>query len=97
MAIWPLDWTDVAACRNSDGALFYSSDSSERKEDRLEVRIKRLSELKSSDPEVQKKILPGTIKSNLQLAGRYEDTPLTAKLKLREVTKISLEADKSSK
>ncbi len=36
MAIWPVDWTGAAACRNSEGALFYSADSSERKEDRLE-------------------------------------------------------------
>ena len=36
MAISPLVWTDGAACRESEGALFFSSDSSERKEDRLE-------------------------------------------------------------
>jgi len=36
MAITPLDWTDAAACRNSEGSLFYSADSSERKEERLE-------------------------------------------------------------
>jgi WhiB family redox-sensing transcriptional regulator len=36
MAITPLEWTDAAACRNSEGALFYPADSAERKEDRLE-------------------------------------------------------------
>jgi WhiB family redox-sensing transcriptional regulator len=36
MAISPLVWTDVAACRDSEGALFFSSDSSERKEERQE-------------------------------------------------------------
>jgi WhiB family redox-sensing transcriptional regulator len=36
MAISPLDWTVAAACRDSEGSLFYSTDSSERKEDRLE-------------------------------------------------------------
>ena len=36
MAISPLVWTDVAACRDSESALFFSSDSSERKEDRME-------------------------------------------------------------
>ena len=39
MAITPLDWTDAAACRNSEGALFYPADSSERKEDRLEREL----------------------------------------------------------
>jgi WhiB family transcriptional regulator, redox-sensing transcriptional regulator len=39
MAITPLDWTDAAACRNSEGALFYPSDSAERKEDRLEREL----------------------------------------------------------
>ncbi len=39
MAITPLDWTDAAACRDSEGALFYPSDSSERKEDRLEREL----------------------------------------------------------
>ena len=36
MAITPLEWSDAAACRNSEGALFYPSDSTERKEERLE-------------------------------------------------------------
>ncbi|HEY5439047.1 MAG TPA: WhiB family transcriptional regulator [Acidimicrobiales bacterium] len=39
MAITPLDWTDAAACRDSEGALFYPSDSAERKEDRLEREL----------------------------------------------------------
>lgn len=36
MAISLLVWTNGAACRESEGALFFSSDSSERKEERLE-------------------------------------------------------------
>jgi WhiB family redox-sensing transcriptional regulator len=39
MAITPLEWTDAAACRNSEGALFYPADSAERKEDRLEREL----------------------------------------------------------
>ncbi|MEO9181232.1 MAG: WhiB family transcriptional regulator [Acidimicrobiales bacterium] len=39
MAITPLDWTDSAACRDTEGALFYPSDSTERKEDRLEREL----------------------------------------------------------
>jgi WhiB family redox-sensing transcriptional regulator len=39
MAITPLDWTNAAACRNSEGALFYPADSAERKEDRLEREL----------------------------------------------------------
>ena len=39
MALTPLDWTDAAACRNSEGALFYPADSAERKEDRLEREL----------------------------------------------------------
>jgi WhiB family transcriptional regulator, redox-sensing transcriptional regulator len=39
MAITPLDWTDAAACRDSEAALFYPSDSAERKEDRLEREL----------------------------------------------------------
>jgi WhiB family redox-sensing transcriptional regulator len=31
-----LDWSVGAACRGSEGSLFYSADSAERKEDRLE-------------------------------------------------------------
>ena len=41
MAITPLDWTDAAACRDSEGALFYPADSAERKEDRLRTRAGR--------------------------------------------------------
>ena len=61
------------------------------KEDRLEVKVKRRRELESSDPEVRKKTLDGTIKSNLQLAGRYDDTDLAVRLKLREVVRVVLE------
>lgn len=39
MAITPLEWSDAAACRNSEGALFYSSDSAERKDERLEREL----------------------------------------------------------
>ena len=39
MAITPLEWTDAAACRNSEGALFYPADSAERKEERLEREL----------------------------------------------------------
>jgi WhiB family redox-sensing transcriptional regulator len=39
MAITPLSWTDYAACRDSEGALFYPADSAERKEDRLEREV----------------------------------------------------------
>jgi WhiB family redox-sensing transcriptional regulator len=39
MAITPLEWTDAAACRNSEGALFYPADTAERKEDRLEREL----------------------------------------------------------
>jgi WhiB family transcriptional regulator, redox-sensing transcriptional regulator len=31
-----LEWSVAAACRGSEGSLFYSADSAERKEDRLE-------------------------------------------------------------
>lgn len=31
-----LDWSSAAACRGSEGSLFYSADSAERKEDRIE-------------------------------------------------------------
>jgi WhiB family redox-sensing transcriptional regulator len=30
-----LDWSSAAACRGSEGSLFYSADSAERKEDRI--------------------------------------------------------------
>lgn len=36
MATTSLEWTHAAACRGSEGTLFYSADSAERKEDRLE-------------------------------------------------------------
>jgi WhiB family redox-sensing transcriptional regulator len=36
MAIAPLDWTDLAACRGSEGALFFSPEVAERKEERTE-------------------------------------------------------------
>lgn len=36
MAIHPLEWTALASCRGSEGSLFFSPDTSERKEDRLE-------------------------------------------------------------
>lgn len=36
MAMVSLEWTSAAACRGSEGSLFYSADSAERKEDRLE-------------------------------------------------------------
>jgi hypothetical protein len=36
MATTTLDWSNGAACRGSEGSLFYSADSAERKEDRLE-------------------------------------------------------------
>ena len=39
MAITPLEWCDAAACRNSEGALFYPADSAERKEERLEREL----------------------------------------------------------
>jgi WhiB family redox-sensing transcriptional regulator len=36
MAVTSLAWTSVAACRGSEGSLFYSADTAERKEDRIE-------------------------------------------------------------
>jgi WhiB family redox-sensing transcriptional regulator len=36
MAATVLGWSVDAACRGSEGSLFYSADSAERKEDRLE-------------------------------------------------------------
>jgi Pyruvate/2-oxoacid:ferredoxin oxidoreductase delta subunit len=36
MAITPLSWAELASCRGSEGSLFFSPDTSERKEDRLE-------------------------------------------------------------
>ncbi len=35
MAIAPLDWSDLAACRGSEGALFFSPELTERKDDRV--------------------------------------------------------------
>lgn len=34
-----LEWTNAAACRGSEGSLFYSADITERKEDRLEREL----------------------------------------------------------
>jgi len=44
MAIAPQLWTDQAACRGAESALFFPSDSLERKEDRRdrELAAKRL-------------------------------------------------------
>jgi WhiB family redox-sensing transcriptional regulator len=36
MAIFPLSWTESAACRGREGALFFPPETGERKEDRLE-------------------------------------------------------------
>lgn len=36
MAILTYAWSNAAACRGSEGSLFYSADSAERKEDRME-------------------------------------------------------------
>lgn len=36
MAFTSIDWSVAAACRGSEASLFYSADSAERKEDRLE-------------------------------------------------------------
>jgi len=36
MAIAPLGWTELAACRGSEGALFFPPETGERKEERLE-------------------------------------------------------------
>ncbi len=36
MSIAPVDWSDAAACRGSEGALFFSPEVSEKKEDRHE-------------------------------------------------------------
>lgn len=67
------------------------------KEDRLEIKVKRVSQLKSEDPKVRELVLIGTIKSNLQLSGKYEDTTLQARLKLREVLKVVLEPEGAAK
>jgi WhiB family redox-sensing transcriptional regulator len=36
MVISSWEWSSGAACRGSEGSLFYSADAAERKEDRLE-------------------------------------------------------------
>ena len=36
MALAPDDWSLLAACRGGEGSLFFSPDTSERKEDRIE-------------------------------------------------------------
>jgi WhiB family redox-sensing transcriptional regulator len=36
MAIAPLEWSDLAACRGSEGSLFFSPEVTERKDDRVE-------------------------------------------------------------
>ncbi len=36
MALAPDDWSILAACRGGEGSLFFSPDTSERKEDRIE-------------------------------------------------------------
>jgi len=44
MALAPDDWSLLAACRGGEGSLFFSPDTSERKEDRIErerIRIER--------------------------------------------------------
>ncbi|HEV3267969.1 MAG TPA: WhiB family transcriptional regulator [Acidimicrobiales bacterium] len=39
MATTSVDWSSAAACRGSEGSLFYSADSAERKEDRVEREL----------------------------------------------------------
>ena len=34
MVVTTLDWSDAAACRDSDAALFYPADTAERREER---------------------------------------------------------------
>jgi WhiB family redox-sensing transcriptional regulator len=36
MAVAPLEWSDLAACRGSEGSLFFSPEVAERKDDRVE-------------------------------------------------------------
>jgi len=36
VAITPLEWTESAACRGSEGSLFFSPETSERKDERHE-------------------------------------------------------------
>ncbi|MEZ0230116.1 MAG: hypothetical protein ACAI25_15950, partial [Planctomycetota bacterium] len=54
------------------------------KDDRLPIRI----EFRGADK--AGKVLDGTVKSNLQLGGKYEQRNLAAKLKLREIESITL-------
>lgn len=44
MAITPLGWTELAACRGSEGSLFFPPDASERKDERVarELMAKRI-------------------------------------------------------
>ena len=44
MAVAPLDWSGLAACRGSEGSLFFSPEVAERKDDRVvrEQLAKRL-------------------------------------------------------
>ncbi|HUX05397.1 MAG TPA: WhiB family transcriptional regulator [Acidimicrobiales bacterium] len=39
MAIVPLAWVESAACRGSEGALFFPPEASERKEERVEREL----------------------------------------------------------
>lgn len=39
MAIAQLEWSEAAACRGSEGSLFFSPEASERKEERLEREL----------------------------------------------------------
>ena len=39
MAIAPSGWTELAACRGSEGSLFFPPEASERKEERLEREL----------------------------------------------------------
>jgi hypothetical protein len=55
------------------------------KEDRLEVTVR------FKDPALAGSELKGTIKSNLQLHGKYLKSSLDAKLKLRDVDLVTLE------
>lgn len=58
------------------------------REDRLEVTI----EFRSADK--SDKQLEGTVKSNLQLGGNYQQRGLKANLKLREIKSLTLEEQK---
>lgn len=39
MAVAPMSWTELAACRGSEGSLFFAPEFSERKEERLEREL----------------------------------------------------------